>query len=56
MAAAAPAAVECLRSALAEPSKVVAFIEPFLPYYDSLRTDPGFADLLLEVEDGLSRR
>lgn len=45
MSGAAAAAVGCLRSALAEPSDVVPFIEPFLPYYDSVREDPGFLEL-----------
>jgi TolB-like protein/DNA-binding winged helix-turn-helix (wHTH) protein len=49
MAAAASATVECLRSGLAEPSQVIPFIEPFLPYYDSLRNDPGFVEFLTEI-------
>jgi hypothetical protein len=50
LAAAASAAVECLRSGLAEPSLVMPFIEPFLPYYDSVRNDPGFIEFLAEIE------
>jgi TolB-like protein/DNA-binding winged helix-turn-helix (wHTH) protein/Flp pilus assembly protein TadD len=50
MAAAAAAAVECLRSGLVEPSQVTPFIEPFLPYYDSLRSDPGFVEFLAEIQ------
>lgn len=52
MAAAVAATVECLRSALAEPSQAIHFIEPFLPYYDSIRDDPQFVVLLAEVERG----
>jgi hypothetical protein len=36
MTAAAAAAVECLRSGLAEPCQVIAFVELFRPYYTSL--------------------
>jgi tetratricopeptide (TPR) repeat protein len=50
LAGAASAAVECLRSGLAEPSQVMSFIEPFLPYYDSLRDDPEFVEFLAEIE------
>ncbi len=49
MATAASAAVECLRSGLVQPSQVIPFIEPFLPYYDSLRNDPGFVEFLAEI-------
>ena len=50
MAAAASAAVECLRSGLVSPSQVIPFVEPFLPYYDSLRNDPGFVELVAEIQ------
>jgi len=43
------AAVECIRSGLAEPSLVAPFYEPFLPYYDSIREDPEFVKLLTEL-------
>src|SRR6056297_1093692 len=46
IAAAAAAAVECLRSGLAEPSQAIPFIEPYLPYYDSIRDDPRFVDFV----------
>lgn len=43
-----PATLECLRSALTEPSWAMPFIEPFLPYYDSMREDPGFLALFAD--------
>jgi hypothetical protein len=50
MAGAASAAVECIRSGLAEPSFVMPFVEPFLPYYDAIREQPAFVDLLVEIQ------
>jgi len=52
MVAAVPAALDCLRSALAEPSLVMPFIEPLLPYYDPLRNDPRFVEFLSEIPNG----
>lgn len=46
MARAVRAATECLRSAFVEPSAAMPFIEPLLPYYDSMRDDPRFAVVL----------
>jgi hypothetical protein len=50
MAAAVSAAVECVRSGLSELSFVMPFVEPFLPYYDSMRNDPGFVEFLAEIQ------
>ena len=50
LAAAASAAVECIRSGLIEPSLVMPFLEPFLPYYDSIRSEPEFAELLRQIQ------
>ena len=50
LAAAASAAVECIRSGLVEPSLVMPFLEPFLPYYDSIRTEPEFVELLTQIQ------
>jgi hypothetical protein len=50
MAGAASAAVDCLRKAFAEPSNAHPFFEPYLPYYDSIREDPAFTELLAEFE------
>jgi hypothetical protein len=52
MAGSVPAALECLRSALAEPSLAMPFIEPILPYYDSIRDDPRFIEFLSEIRGG----
>ena len=52
MAAAASAAVECLRSALVEPSQAHPFIEPFLPYYDAIRNDSMYLGFLSELRRG----
>jgi TolB-like protein len=51
MAGAPAAAVACIRTALAEPSFVMPFMEPFLPYYDSLRDEPIFVELLTDLAD-----
>ena len=50
IAGATAAVVECIRSALSEPSLVIPFIEPYLPYYDSIRAQPGFEQLLADLE------
>ncbi len=51
MARATAAAVECIRTGLAEPSLVMPFMEPFLPYYDSMREEAEFVDLLADLGD-----
>lgn len=50
MAGAASAAVDCLRKAFTEPSNAHPFFEPYLPYYDAIRDDPAFIELLAEIE------
>lgn len=52
MAAAVAAAIECLQSAFAQPSQAMPFLEPFLPYYDSMRDDPRFVAFLGEIQGG----
>ena len=37
--------VECLREALKQPSFALHFIEPEMPFYDSVRDDPEFVQL-----------
>ncbi|WP_162300114.1 winged helix-turn-helix domain-containing protein [Kineobactrum sediminis] len=44
------AALECLRSGLMEPSRVMPFLEPFLPYYDLMRNEPRFVEFLAELD------
>ena len=46
------AAVQCIRDGLREPSLVIPFIEPHLPFYDSIREAPEFVELLTEIEAG----
>jgi len=43
-------AVECIQTGLAEPSGVIPFIDPHLPYYDSMRDEPEFVELLTEID------
>ena len=50
MAHATKSAIECIRTGLVEPSDVIPFIEPLLPYYDSIRDDPEFVELLAEID------
>lgn len=46
--AAALEALACLRSALSEPSRAMRFVEPQLPFYDSLRARADFNSLINE--------
>ncbi len=48
MAGATAAAVGCLREAYSKPSNAFPFLEPFLPYYDPIRDEPAFVELLAE--------
>jgi len=48
MAGATTAAVDCLREAYSKPSNAFPFLEPFLPYYDAIRDEPAFVELLAE--------
>jgi TolB-like protein len=50
IAGAAAEAVDCIREALAQPSTVHAFLEPLLPFYDSIRDTPEFQVLLSELD------
>jgi len=50
MAGAAQAAVDCLREAFSKPTGAYPFLEPLLPYYDPIRDEPAFVELLTEVE------
>lgn len=46
----AAAAVNCIKTGLREPSFVVPFIEPYMPYYDPVRESPEFVELMAEIE------
>jgi len=48
MAGATTAAVDCLREAYSKPSAAFPFLEPYLPYYDPIRDEPAFVELLAE--------
>ena len=52
MAGASEAAVQCIRDGLEEPSMIMPFVEPLLPFYDPIRETPEF--VALEEELGLS--
>jgi hypothetical protein len=49
MAGLAEAAVACIRNGLEEPSSIIPFIEPHLPFYDPVRDEPAFVELLEEI-------
>jgi hypothetical protein len=46
----AAATVECFRAAFDEPSYVLPFLEPFMPFYDAIRHDPEFVELMAEID------
>lgn len=48
--AATRAAVNCIRDGLGEPSYVVPFLEPYLPFYDSFRDEPEFRKLVNDID------
>jgi TolB-like protein len=50
MAGAAEAAVDCLRTALDTPSYVMPFLEPYMSFYDGIRDEPVFVELVAELE------
>ena len=49
MAGAAAEAVNCIRRGIAEPSEIIPFVELHLPFYDSIRNEPEFIELLAET-------
>jgi tetratricopeptide (TPR) repeat protein len=46
---AAEAAVQCIRQGLEQPSGIMPFIEPHLPFYDPVRDAPVFVELMEEL-------
>jgi len=49
MAGAAEAAVKCIRRGLEIPSGVMPFLEPRLPFYDPVRNEPVFIEMMEEL-------
>ncbi len=49
VAGAAEAAVECIRKGLEIPSAIMPFLEPNLPFYDPVRNEPVFVELVEEL-------
>jgi hypothetical protein len=50
MIAATQAAVKCIRDGLKEPSHVHPFLEPYLPFYDSIRDQSEFIEMLADID------
>lgn len=44
------AAVKCIRDGLEEASNIAPFLEPYLPVYDSLRDEPAFIEMIVEID------
>jgi len=55
MVKATTAAVNCIRTGLKDPSYATPFLEPYLPFYDSIRDEPEFIELLDEIENESKR-
>lgn len=55
MAGATTAAVECIRAGVEEPSSIMPFIEPYLPYYDPIREEQAFVELVSELDQDSER-
>jgi TolB-like protein len=51
MAGAAEAAVNCIRTALNEKSPVMPFLDPYLAFFDPIREEPVFVELLAELDN-----
>ena len=56
LAGATAAAVRCVREGLEEPSLVMPFLEPKLPFYDPIRDEPMFVELVEELDREASTR
>ena len=53
---AAEAAVDCIRIGLEEPSYVAPFLDPLWPFYDAIRNEPVFVELVAELEESMDTR
>jgi TolB-like protein len=49
MIGATTSAVKCIRDGLLQPSYIAPFFEPYLPFYDSVRSEPEFIDMLADI-------
>ena len=49
MSGATRAAADCIRAGVEQPSFVMPFMEPFMPYYDGIRKHSEFVDMLAEI-------
>jgi tetratricopeptide (TPR) repeat protein len=52
----ADAAVRCIREGLEEPSRIMPFLEPKLSFYDPIRDEPAFTELVEEIDRETSTR
>jgi TolB-like protein/tetratricopeptide (TPR) repeat protein len=50
MAAATDAAVQCIKQGLKQATLIMAFWEPYLPFYDPIRDQPEFLEMLTEID------
>ncbi len=50
MVTATSAAVNCIKERLQQASLVMAFWEPYLPFYDSIRDEPEFVEMLTDID------
>jgi hypothetical protein len=50
MIGATQATVKCIQDGLEEPSHVHPFLEPYLPFYDTIRDQPEFLEMLAEID------
>jgi hypothetical protein len=46
------AAIKCIRDGLHEAITIILFLEPYLPFYDSLREEPEFIEMLADIGEG----
>lgn len=49
MSGSADEAVDCIREGLEQPSAIAPFIEPHMPFYDPIRDEPAFVELLEDL-------
>lgn len=51
MVAATDAAVQCIKKGLKQATLIMAFWEPYLPFYDPIRDQPQFIAMLTEIDN-----